>query len=363
MLSSASGCSRMRRHIHLRWLTAAIWATCGGSTICAGSCWNGFRRRRIGTSLNRVQPLIQQHGFYEVQEAGLKRQIALTTVPDQKLPLQIELARFYESRNRVSDAQAVLEQLHAANPKSLGLIQDLEAFYWRHQLRDRAIALLEQSIPVANVIYRKQFLFDQAQKLRTLKEYDRAVRLGQQLLKENPLDTGYSNFVAATLVQAGRHSELPPFFTEQLQAVRQSKLSPEEQKSRILALRRGMVEAQVALKDFTAALDQYIEMINTSAEDAALVNEAAGFAEEHQLEPRLRRYYADTAQRSAKDHRWPLVLARMEDRWGRLADSLTQYDAAIRIRPERLDLYEAKAGLQERLLDFAFGRADQPAVV
>ncbi len=202
-------------------------------------------------------------------------------------------------------------------------------------------------------IIRKQFLFDQAQKLRTLKEYDRAVRLGQQLLKENPLDTGYSNFLAATLVQAGRHSELPPFFTEQLQAVRQSKLSPEDKKSRILALRRGMVEAQVALKDFTAALDQYIEMINTSAEDAALVNEAGGFAEEHQLEPRLRRYYADTAQRSPKDHRWPLVLARLEDRWGRLADSLTQYDAAIRIRPERLDLYEAKAGLQERLLDFA----------
>ena len=303
--------------------------------------------------LNRVQPLIQQHGFYEVHEAGLKRQIALATVPDQKLPLQIELVRFYENRNRVNDARALLEQLHTANPKSLGLIQDLEAFYWRHQLRDRAIALLEQSIPLANVNYRKQFLFDQAQKLRTLKEYDRAIRLGQQLLKENPLDTGYSNFLAATLVQAGRHSELPPFFTEQLQAVRQSKLSPEEQKSRILALRRGMVEAQVALKDFTAALDQYIEMINSSAEDAALVNEAGGFAEEHQLEPRLRRYYLDTAQRSPKDHRWPLVLARLEDRWGRLADSLTQVDAAIRIRPERLELYEAKAGLQERLLDFA----------
>jgi predicted Zn-dependent protease len=303
--------------------------------------------------LNRVQPLIQQHGFYEVQEAGLKRQIALATVADQKLPLQIELARFYESRNRVGDAQAVLEQLHATNPKSLGLIQDLEAFYWRHQLRARAIALLEQSVPLANVNYRKQFLFDQAQKLRTLKEYDRSIRLGQQLLKENPLDTAYSNFVAATLVQAGRHSELPLFFTEQLQVVRQSKLSPEEQKSRILALRRGMVDAQVMLKDFTAALGQYIEMINTSAEDLALVNEAAGFAEEHQLEPRLRRYYADTAQRSPKDHRWPLVLARLEDRWGHLADSLALYDAAIRVRPERLDLYEAKAGLQERLLDFA----------
>jgi hypothetical protein len=62
-----------------------------------------------------------------VQEGGLKRQIALAKVPDQKLPLQIELARFYESRNRVGDAQAVFEQLHATNPKSLGLIQDLEA--------------------------------------------------------------------------------------------------------------------------------------------------------------------------------------------------------------------------------------------
>jgi hypothetical protein len=62
--------------------------------------------------LNRVQPLIQQHGFYEVQEAGLKRLIALATVSDQQLPLQIELARFYESRNRVNDARALLDIAH-----------------------------------------------------------------------------------------------------------------------------------------------------------------------------------------------------------------------------------------------------------
>lgn len=303
--------------------------------------------------LDRVQPLIQQHGLYPVQEAGLKRLIALADGMEQRLPLQLELARFYESRSRASETQAMLEQLHAANRKSLGLIQDLEAFYWRHGLRDRAIALLEQSVPLANAQFRKQFLYDQAQKLRTLKEYDRAIRLGQQLVKENPLDTHYSSFVAGVLAQAGRHGELPAFFTEQLQAVRQSALSPEEKKSRILSLRRGMVEAQITLSDFTAALDQYVEMINTAAEDSALIAEVAGFAEKNQLELRLRRYYQDAAQRSAKDHRWPLVLARLEESWGRLADSLMHYEAAIRLRPERLDLHEAKAGVQERLLDLA----------
>lgn len=302
--------------------------------------------------LNRVQPLLQQHGFFEVQEAGLKRLIVFATASEMRVPLELELARFYEGRNRIEEARAALERLHAADPKSLGLIQDLEAFYWRHQLRDQAVALLERSVPLANANYRRQFLFDQAGKLAALKQYERAIATGKQLLQENPLDSTYAAFVASTFALAERHAELPAFYTAQLQAIRQSALVAEEKKTRTLAFRRGMIEAQVVLKDFAAAVDQYVEMINASSEDTATVNEAADFAREHQLERRLRDYYLKTAQQSPRDHRWPLVLGRLEDRWGQLRESLTQYEVVLRLRPERLDLHEAKGELEQRLLDF-----------
>jgi len=302
--------------------------------------------------LSRVQPLIEQHGFNEVQEVGLKRQIAVATVADQRLTLELELARFYESRNRIDDARAILERLHAASPKSLGLIQDLEGFYWRHELYDQAVALLERSIPLANANYRKQFLFDQAGRLSALKQYPRAIALGQLLLQENPLDSAYPTFIAKTLALAGRQDELPAFYVAQLQAIRQSALTLEEKRSRTLVFRRGMIEAHAALKNYTAALDQYIEVINSSTEDVAAVNEAADFAREHELEGRLRDYYVKASQQSPRDHRWPLALARLEERWGRLRESLAQVGAVLRIRPERLDLHEAKAALERRLLDF-----------
>lgn len=302
--------------------------------------------------LNRVQPLIQQHGFYEVQEAGLKRQIELASVAGQRLSLELELARFYESRSRLNEARSLLERLQTANPKSLGLIQDLESFYWRHNWKSEAIALLGRALPLANAHYRRRFLFDQAQKLSALKQYDEAIRLGQQLLAEHPLDSSYSGFVAQTLALAGRHAELPAFYRDQLQAIRQSSLAPGEKQSRTIAFRRGMIEAQVALRDFTAALDQFVEIINLNVEDVATLKEAADFAQAHQLEVRLRDYYHKTAQQSPQDHRWPLVLARLEEHWGRLAESVRHYEAALAIRLERIDLYEAKAALEQRLLDF-----------
>jgi tetratricopeptide (TPR) repeat protein len=307
------------------------------------------RDRRL---LNEVQPMLRQHGFFEVQEAGLKRQIELTSVAEQRLSVELELARFYEDRGRTGEARALLERLQAGQPKSLGLIQDLEAFYWRRQLQDKAIALLERSIPLANANYRRQFRFDEAHKLVSMKQYDRAIQLGQQLLQEDPLNETNTNFLARVLAQAGRHSDLPAFYSDRLQAIRQSSLPAEDRKKRILAFRRGIVEAQIILKDFTAALDQHIEILNLDAEDLQSVNEACDFAREHQLESRLRDYYQNTAKQSPQDHRWPLLLARCEDRWGNLADSLQQVEAAIRIRPERIDLHQAKVSLQLRLLDF-----------
>ena len=301
---------------------------------------------------NAVLNVIQEYGFYESWEAGLIRLRSLSSTPEQGLALDIELAHFLENRNRLDDARRLWEKLYSANPKSVGLIRDLESFYWGHDLQDQALGLLERSMAAANANYREQFTFDLAQKALELKRFDQSVELAKRLLSVKPLDVTYSSFMAQALAQASRLPQLLDFYKGQLEVIRSSDLSPDDKKLRIIGFRRGMIEAQVHLQDFPAALDQYIEIINADAEDAQIVNEAAGYAQQHQLDGRLRSYYSATATQSPKDYRWPLVLARMEERWGRLHESVQQYDAAIRIRPERQEFYEAKVSLQQRLLEF-----------
>ncbi|MEW5974493.1 MAG: hypothetical protein AB1898_01685 [Acidobacteriota bacterium] len=302
--------------------------------------------------LDSIQPWIRQYGLDQVQESGLQRLIQVSAQPEERMSLELELARFYEGRGRVEEGRTILERLHKENPLSVGLIRDLVGFYWQHDQANRAVTLLEESAARANVRFRREYQYEAAQKWLVMKEYEHALRLGRGLLSEQPRETRFANFVALTLTKAGRIEELGRFYDEQLQSLRQASLSPPEKKARTLELRRGLMAARVELGDDTAALDQYVEMINLVPEDQALVREAALFAQDHQLIERLRTYYQTASTNSSKDYRWPMVLARLEESWGNLGESAARFAAAIRVRPERLDFYEVKASLEARLLDF-----------
>ena len=60
-------------------------------------------------------------------------------------------------------------------------------------------------------------------------------------------------------------------------------------------------------------------------------------------------FYRKTVEASPRDARWSIVLARLETALEDYPAAIEAYGKAIRVRPEQKDLYQSKAGLEERL--------------
>ncbi len=106
------------------------------------------------------------------------------------------------------------------------------------------------------------------------------------------------------------------------------------------------------MKDYPGAVDQYIELINNFPEDDTLVTEAALYALRYQRQQQLVDFYAKTVAQSPRDYRWSMVLARIQTNLENYPAAIETYAKAITIRPDRVDLYTARAGLEERLMRF-----------
>ena len=119
-----------------------------------------------------------------------------------------------------------------------------------------------------------------------------------------------------------------------------------------------MIPALTRMKDYAGAVDQYIELINNFPEDAGLVTEAALYSLRYQRQQQLVDYYAKTVTQSPRDYRWPMVLAEIDTSLEQYPAAIESYTKAITIRPDRVDLHQARANLEERLMRFDDAAAD-----
>ena len=63
-------------------------------------------------------------------------------------------------------------------------------------------------------------------------------------------------------------------------------------------------------------------------------------------------FYRKTATEAPLDYRWPVVLGRIETVTEDFAAAIADYERAMKARPDRADVLEAKAGLEQRLMRF-----------
>ncbi len=164
--------------------------------------------------------------------------------------------------------------------------------------------------------------------------------------------------MADTYAQAGDDRGLRQFYLDKIALFRNAPFSGDERKTRIATLRRGLVPALTRMKDYAGAVDQYIELINNFPEDAGLVTEAALYAQRYQRQQQLLDFYGKTVTQSPRDYRWPMVLAQIQTSLEQYPAAIESYGKAITVRPDRVDLRVARAGLEERLMRFDDAAAD-----
>jgi predicted Zn-dependent protease len=299
-----------------------------------------------------IESLAQQKSLETVREHALEKQAALATDPVTRLRLRYALVHLYESRKDFASAQRNIETLYRENPKILGVVRSTVDFYWRVKLYPQAIAVLSQAAKDAYPELGKQFSFEAARKSTEARQFDQARGLLAQLLKDSPYDSQYLAAMADTYAQAGDQLGLKQFYLEKIALFRNAPFSTDERKTRIAALRKGLIPALTQLKDYPGAVDQYIELINVYPEDEGLVNEAALYALRYKRQPQLLDFYSKTVQQSPRDYRWSMVLARMQTSLEDFPAAIDTYGKSITVRPDRAHLRIARAGLSERLMRF-----------
>jgi Tfp pilus assembly protein PilF len=309
-------------------------------------------------TLESIETMAKDKSLEAVRQHALERQVAVSTDPVRRLELRYALVNFYEQKKDTASAEQNVEALYKENPRIMGVVRSTVGFYWRNKMQQRAIDVLTQAAKDSYPALKSQFSFEAARKMTEIGQYDAARKLLLALLQDSPYNGEYLAAVAETYSRAGDNAGLRDFYQDKIKLFQKSNLPAEDRKDRIAALRRGLIPALTTLKDYSGAVDQYIEIINAYPEDAGLASEAAIYAQRYQRKDQLLNFYTKTVAQSPKDSRWTVVLARIQTSNEDFDAAIRTYTQAIKIRPDRQDLLTAKAAMEERLLRFDDADAD-----
>ena len=299
-----------------------------------------------------IENLAQQKSLEVVRQHALEKQIVLTTDPVTRLQLRYSLIRLYEAHKDAASAERNIEALYRENPKILGVIRSTVDFYWQAKNYPKAIAVLAQAANDSYPELAKQFSYEAARKSTDAKRYQQAREFLTQLLEAHPYNNEYLAAMADTYAREGDDHGLQQFYGDKIALFRTASLPPDTRKAQIATLRRGLIPALTRMKDYSGAVDQYIELINNFPEDQALVTEAALYAHRYQREQQLTNFYAKTVAASPRDFHWPMVLARIQTNLEDYPAAIATYGKAITVRPDRSDLFIGRAELETRLMRF-----------
>jgi predicted Zn-dependent protease len=297
-----------------------------------------------------VENLAEQNSLETVRQHALEKEVSLSADPVARLRLRYALVQLYEARKDFASAQKNVEALYRENPMILGVVRSTVDFYWRLKMQDQAISVLLQAAKNANPTWRAQFSFEAARKSTEAKQFQQSRDLLVGLLKDSPHNGEYLAAMANTFAQAEDDRGLEQFYRDEIAALRNSSMPADARKEQIATLRRGLVPALTRMKNYSGAVDQYIELINSFPEDGGLVSEAALYAQRYQRQKQLLDFYRKTVVQSPRDYRWSVVLAHVLTSLEDYPAAIETYAKAIAIRPDRSDLYISRADLEERLL-------------
>ncbi len=305
-----------------------------------------------------LEALAQQKSLETVRQHALEKQAALSTDPVTRLQLRYALIRLYEGRKDFASAQKNVEALYSENPKIQGVVRSTVDFYWRMKMQPQAISVLLQAAKDAYPDLRSQFVYEAARKSTEAHQFQQARDLLGGLLKESPYNGEYLAAMADTYSQPADDRGLEQFYRDQIALFRAAQLPSDTRKAQIASLRRGLIPALTRMKNYSGAVDQYIELINNFPEDDALVTEAALYALRYQRQQQLVDFYTKTVAQSPRDYRWSMVLARTYTNLENYPAAIDTYAKSTAIRPDRADLFTARAELELRLMRFDDAAAD-----
>ena len=302
--------------------------------------------------LAELQETARGLGFTQAQQSALERRIAVTKDPVDRMSLRLALARFHEGQGEAAPGAQVIDAVYRENPAILGVVRAAVDYNWRNKNPRRSIDVLEEAASRAEPGYKARFTLEAARKATESRDFTRARTFAAKLLTAEPYNAEYVSAMAAIYAKEGDDPGLKTFYTARIKDLAGAPIPASERVEQTAEMRRALIPVLARTRDFTGAVDQYIEILNRYPEDSNLTREAANFARINNTAARLHDYYAKTATDSSKDFRWPMVLARIEVQIEDYPAAIGSFTRASAVRPDRTDLLTERLNLEERLMRF-----------
>ena len=307
---------------------------------------------KSSSTLSQIAEAARRYGFEPVEARVAEREVAITNDPVDKMELTLTLARLYESKKDVATAARRVDALHTQYPLILGVIRGAVDFHVRNGQSAEAIRILLDAAKRGTPEYAGKFTLEAARVVTDAGDFARARELLGPLLAADPFRAEYLAAMGDTYLRAKDDAGFREYQLATIEKLKQSVLAPAERVERITTLRRSLIPALSRLNEYRAAVEQYIEIVNRYPEDEALTKEAAAYAVAHQQAQQMVEFYRKTIAEAPCDYRWPIVLGRVQTVAEDYPAAIAAYELALKARPDRADVLEAKARLEERLLRF-----------
>jgi tetratricopeptide (TPR) repeat protein len=284
-----------------------------------------------------------------ISQLALRRLIAVAGSPRFAISYRLRLVADAEQHGRRREAQAVLDELVGKFPTNYGVLNDAESFYWRMGLREDSLRLLGGAMQRGKGRFFYIFGRKLAARLMVMNRLPAAREVLARLHREDKLNTEVFHELARVLIRTAETDALKKAFGETLAAIREQDLDLKTLHAETAELRKRMIDAYTRLKDYDAAIEQHIEIINREPEDEQNVEAAIDYARRYGGADTLLAYYRRTSQEAYKNYRWNVVLARLYDAGNDLPNAAQNYREAIANQPEMPELYDAFAGIHTRM--------------
>ncbi|MBV8856951.1 MAG: tetratricopeptide repeat protein [Acidobacteria bacterium] len=295
--------------------------------------------------------------FSEAEDIGgeracLKRLVQVSTGPRQIISHSLQLAASYGSKGERVAAASVVRGLLRRFPLNYGVLQEASASYARLGLAEESLQVLREGAARGRGQYRAEFSRKLAARLLEMNRGAEARGVLERLHAEDPLDLGVFRALARLYARTGEGDALKAAFDRTLGALRGTDADPREMRAQVADLRRAMITVFTSLRDYRAAMEQHVEIVNRDPDDDTAVEAAISYAKRYGGADELLAYYQKTAAQAYKNYRWQVVLARIYEAKGDLTSSARSYREAIANQPEMVELHAALAEVYVRARDY-----------
>ena len=319
---------------------------------------SAIARAATADDLAAYADFAQQHQLPRAAQSALEREIALSTDPVQQMQLQLQLAQSYADAKDLAAAQRVIESLYNANPKIVGVVRATVDFYWQHKQPQRAVATLVAAAHQANPPLARDYTLEAVDKSNHSGDFPGARALLQPLLAADPFNPQLLNLQAQSFSLAHDDAGLRDLYASALAALQAAPLTPSDRRDKIAIARQGLIPALTNLKDYAGAMDQHLALLSAFPEDDGILQGAVAYARLRSREPQLLAFLNQAVASSPRDARFAIDLARVDVQFEDNTGALAAYSRAIAIRGDRVDLFVARADLEEHAQTFDAACAD-----